>query len=172
MAATRVWEALAGVRTLHPLVRWLPPNKLHLTLVFLGPTDPVRVAASSSALERVAQVHKSFDVATGDAGGRISDRRGGVAWLRLADGGHEVAQLSLDIDDAIGAQTYDATHAPRPHLTVARGVSESALMDLRRAADMSRLVWRVDRVMLFRSHTDPRGSRYEELASAALASRP
>ena len=81
MAAARVWEALADVRTLHPAVKWLPMNKLHLTLLFLGQTDPARVPDLSEAVKRVALKHEPFDVATGDGGGRIHDRRGGVAWL-------------------------------------------------------------------------------------------
>ncbi len=172
MAAARVWEALAEVRTLHPMVRWLPINKLHLTLVFLGPTEPVRVESISNAVRRVAQSHKSFEVVTGAAGGRVGGRRGGVAWLRLVDGGHEVARLSLDIDDAITSHTFDANRPPHPHLTVARGVGETALRDLQSVAASLRLTWTVDRIVLFRSHTDPGGSRYEELASATLGTSP
>lgn len=168
VAAERAWEALAEVRKLHPLVRWLPPTKLHLTLVFLGPTDPARVDAISTAVERVAQSHQAFEVATGDAGGRVDGQRVGVAWLRIADGGHEVAQLSLDIDEAIGAHLFDAQNTPRPHLTLARGATESAVNDLRALADGIRFRWTVDRIVLFRSHTDRGGSRYDELASAAL----
>ena len=168
MAAARVWEALAEVRTLHPMVRWLPINKLHLTLVFLGQTEASRVPELSDSVAVVAARHRPFDVATGDAGGRIGGRRGGVAWLRLAEGGHQVAQLSLDLDDALIAHTYNETSAPRPHLTVARHVSESCLADLRTVAEPITMGWTVDRIVLFRSFTDPKGSIYEELTSAPL----
>jgi 2'-5' RNA ligase len=150
-------------------VRWLPPNKLHLTLVFLGPTESNRVESVAAVVAAVAERHASFQVATADAGGRTGGRRGGVAWLRLADGAHEVAQLALDLDEGIGSGTYDAGNSPRPHLTIARGVNEAALADLRAAAPDFKLGWTVDRVALFRSHTDPGGSRYVELASAVLA---
>ena len=136
--------------------------------MFLGQTDAARVATLTQQLAEVASRHAPFGVTTGDAGGRVGGRRGGVAWLRLADGGHEVAQLSIDMDDAIGSQTYDARNAPRPHLTVARRVTEAALADLRSAARSIRLSWIVDRIVLFRSHTGPAGSRYEELTSSRL----
>ena len=171
MAAARVWETLAEVRTLHPSVKWLPINKLHLTLVFLGQTDPARVPELTAVVERVAEQHERFDVATGDAGGKLQDRRGGVAWLRLAEGGHRVAQLSLDLDNATGSHVFDATHAPRPHLTVARGVSGATLEDLRAATSQITMGWTVDRLVLFRSHTHPSGSVYEVLATANLAER-
>jgi 2'-5' RNA ligase len=169
MAAARVWEALAQVRTVHPLVRWLPINKLHLTLVFLGQTDASRVPLLAESVASVAARHECFDVATGDAGGRIGGRRGGVAWLRLAHGGHEVAQLSLDLDDALGSATYNDTVAPRPHLTVARHVTEACLADLRTVAAQVTLGWTVNQIVLFRSHTNPKGSIYEQLTSEPLS---
>jgi len=169
MAAARLWEALAEVRTSHPQVRWLEPNKLHLTLVFLGPTDASRADSISAACAEVAARQRPFDVVTGEAGGRVGGRRGGVAWLRLADGGHEVAQLSLEVDEAIGSHTFDANRPPHPHLTVARRVGEAALRDLAAVSELMRLRWTVERIVLLRSHTDPGGSRYEELASALFS---
>ena len=168
MDAARAFDALAPVRERHPLVAWLPPNKLHLTLVFLGQTDATRVTGLADSLARVAARHRPFAVTTGHAGGRVGGRRGGVAWLRLAEGGHQTAQLSLDVDEAVGSHAYDAEHAPHPHLTVARKVTNSALADLRVAAPRTSQSWAVDRIVLFRSHTGPGGSRYQELTSAPL----
>ncbi len=168
MAAARVWEALAEVRTLHPMVKWLPMNKLHLTLVFLGQTDPSRVPEVAAAIERIGSQHEPFDVMTGDAGGRLGDRRGGVAWLRLAEGGHRVAQLSLDLDNAVGSHVYDEKRAPRPHLTVARGVSDEALAHMHTVATQIAMGWTVDKLVLYRSHTNPSGSVYEELYTSPL----
>lgn len=161
-------EALAEVRTLHPSARWLPPNKLHLTIVFLGQTDVSRVDSIATVMGEVAAGHRPFDVAAGEAGGRIGGRGGGVAWMRLANGGHDLAQLALDVDAALGSATFNEKFAPRPHLTVARGVSEEALADLRAVAAGMTLGWTVNRLVLFRSHTDPGGSRYEELTSASV----
>ena len=81
-----------------------------------------------------------------------------------------MAQLSLDVDGALGSNTYDEKHAPRPHLTVARKVSETALSDIQAVASQITLGWSVDRLVLFRSHTDPAGSIYEMLASHDLGS--
>jgi RNA 2',3'-cyclic 3'-phosphodiesterase len=172
MDAARLFEALAPLRERHPQVAWLPPNKLHLTLVFLGQTDSQTVPALGDGLASVAASHRPFAVVTGAAGGRVGGRRGGVAWLRLAQGGHQVAQLSLAVEEGIGSNTFDASHAPHPHLTVARKVSESALADLRAIGPGVPQSWAVDRIVLFRSHTGPGGSRYEELAWSALGEGP
>ncbi len=167
--AARVWKGLERVRARHDNVRWLAPEKLHLTLVFLGSTDAERVPVLADAVRDVAAAHSPFGVATGDAGGRVGGRRGGVAWLRLAHGGRDVAQLARAVDDALGSHTYDDGNAPRPHLTLARGATEAALAELRASSSSLRLTWTVDRIVLLRSYTDPKGSRYEELASHDLA---
>lgn len=162
-AASQAWQALAALRDRHRMVRWLPPEKLHLTLVFLGSTDSSRAAALASAIRSVAIGREPFEVRTGPAGGRITDRRGGVAWLRLDRGADRVTQLALALDAALGSATYGERRRPRPHLTVARGIDDNALDDLRSVAAGVELSWTVDRLVLFRSHTDPTGSRYEEL---------
>lgn len=149
-------------------MRWVPPEKLHLTLVFLGSIDATEAPSVGAAMQAVAQRTQAFEVATGEGGGYDGGRRGGVAWLRLSQGAHGVAQLALELDAAIGRHTYDSTHRPRPHLTVARHVTEAALEDIREAANTVQPAWLVDRIVLFRSHPDPGGSRYEELSSAML----
>lgn len=165
-------DALAALRQAFPEARWVAPHKLHLTLVFLGPTDPARLTDVAQAIEGVARAHEQFIVATGEGGGRANQWRGGVAWLRLASGASEVALLALVLDAAVGSATYDAGRAPRPHLTVARGASGELLAALGEwSAANSPLGWRVDRLVLFRSHTDPKGSRYDELATANLIAR-
>ena len=167
-----MFDALEPLRATFPAVRWVAPRKQHLTLVFLGPTDAARVTHVAHALESVARARGQFSVATGEGGGRADQWRGGVAWLRLASGASEVARLALDLDAALGSATYDHNRVPRPHLTVARGVSREALAALREWSGANPpLRWRVDRLVLFRSRTDPKGSHYDELATAALAAR-
>jgi 2'-5' RNA ligase len=156
------------VRASHPNVRWLAPEKLHLTLLFLGATEPSRADFLAQAIDATALGHAPFDVTTGEAGGRIGGHGGGVAWLRLARGSQEVQRLSLAIGDAIGRGIYDAVKAPLPHLTVARGIDGRVMSDLGTLAVEIQLAWTVDRIVLFRSHTEPSGSRYDVIASAQL----
>jgi 2'-5' RNA ligase len=170
--ATAAFQALVGLRARHPGARWLPPEKLHLTLVFLGQTDGRQLDRIAAATAAVAARHPAYQVITGDGGGRVNTERGGVCWLRLAEGGHETAQLSLDLDAEIGSATYDATHAPHPHLTLARGVDQQALGDVRATARGLTFEWVADRLVLFRSFTDPHGSIYEELGAWPLTAEP
>jgi 2'-5' RNA ligase len=168
-AAEEASRAMAALRARHPDARWLPPHKLHLTLVFLGQTESRDVQRIAAVTAAVAKRHRAYEVVTGNGGGRIHTERGGVCWLRLAEGGRETAQLALDLDADMGSATYDATHPPHPHLTLARGIDRVALDDVRSTARGLKLRWTADHVVLFRSYTDPGGSVYEELAEFALA---
>ena len=167
-AAARTWSALAELRGRHPDARWLPPDKLHLTLVFLGQTHAGEVERISAAAAAVAGRHEPYAAATGEGGGRLSDHRGGVCWLRLASGGPETAAIALELDAQMGSATYDAARPPHPHLTLARGIDQATLDDVRAAARDLSLRWTADRLVVFRSYTDPKGSIYEQLASFPL----
>lgn len=150
----------------------MPPELLHLTLVFLGQTDPSRASVIADALAAESARRSAYRTTVSGAGGHVDDRqaarRGGVAWLTLGDGFEETAALALDVDVAIGSATYDERRRPRPHLTVARNVDEQVLVALRAEARRTALEWSTREIVLFRSHPGPGGSRYEQLASFEL----
>ncbi len=60
-------------------------------------------------------------------------------------------------------------HPPHPHLTLARGIDRATLDDVRSTVRGLTLRWIADRIVLFRSYTEPAGSIYEELAAFDLA---
>jgi 2'-5' RNA ligase len=146
----------------------MPAEQYHATLAFLGSTDPGRVSDISAAIRVVAATCEPFDLVTGEGSGRAGGRRGGVAWLRLAGGRQQVEELARAVDREIGSGLYTAANPPRPHVTVARRVDEALLDDLRAISPDLLVSWRVERIVLYRSHTGPRGSVYEELTSAQL----
>ncbi len=149
---------MAALRARHPDARWLPQHKLHLTLVFLGQTESRDVQRIAALTSSVAERHRAYEVVTGDGGGRVHTERGGVCWLRLAKGGRETSQLALHLDADLGSATYDPTHPPHPHLTLARGIDRATLEDVRSTARGLTLRWTADRIVLFRSYTEPAGS--------------
>jgi 2'-5' RNA ligase len=166
-AASELWQRLDPLRQRHPTARWARPEQLHATLVFLGQTDPAEVQRLVDAIDLAAARHAPFVVSTAEAGGRLDDRRGGVAWLNVNTGRGQLAELALDLDRLIGSGAYGGA-APRPHITVARRIDQALLDDLRATALRLRVEWRVDRIVLMRSHPDPGGSRYEALAEQLL----
>jgi 2'-5' RNA ligase len=161
--AGEVCARLAPLYERYPTARWSPANKLHLTFVFLGATEPSAVAGIEHAIDGVVRGWPPFAVSTGEGGGYLG-ARGGVAWLQLDQGRDEAARLARALDDALEARNY-AARAPKPHVTLARRVSRPLLDDVHRHDLDLRSTWTVDRAVLFRSHTRPRSAEYEALRS-------
>jgi 2'-5' RNA ligase len=158
---------MAELRRRFPDVRWAKVDQIHATLVFLGQTPPAEVGRLTAAFDRAANDFPPIAVDTAESGGRAHDRRDGVAWLRIDRGAPELAALSVAVDREVGSNQY-MSGAPRPHITVARRVDQEFLRALRASAPALRTEWTFDRVALYRSHSEPGGSRYEMLASRLL----
>jgi RNA 2',3'-cyclic 3'-phosphodiesterase len=173
-AAARLWQQLAALRRHHPAARWTDPEQLHATLIFLGQTLAGEVPRLESVLSATAARWRPFAADVRGSGGRIDGRpaaesgrrRGGVAWLNVGSGRQDLTSLALDLDRALGGGSAEG--GPRPHVTVSRRVDQALLDDLATEASRLRLEWTVERIVLYRSHTGPGGSRYEELTSARL----
>jgi 2'-5' RNA ligase len=79
-----LWDRLGEVRRRHPDVRWTPPENWHVTLVFLGASEPALVPAIGEVVEVVAGRYAPLDVVIDGVGGRAEDR---VEPVASGDGG-------------------------------------------------------------------------------------
>jgi RNA 2',3'-cyclic 3'-phosphodiesterase len=171
--AKAVERHLAPVRALFPGARWISREFLHLTLVFLGATDTGRIGRLRSALDAAAHDQARFSVELGSGGGRARPDGDGVAWLNLVRGGDETAALGRRLEAAISGSAPDGARDPRrspnAHLTVARRAPAELIEQLGSSPPASpRVTWLADRIVLFRSHLERTGARYEALHEAAL----
>jgi 2'-5' RNA ligase len=174
-AAEAVGRHLAPVRALFPGARWISRESLHLTLVFLGTTDTGRIGRLRSALDGAADGQARFSVELGSGGGRARPDGDGVAWLNLARGGAETAALGRRLESAISGSAPDGArdprHSPNAHLTVARRAPADLIERLGASPSSGpRVTWLADRIVLFRSHLERTGARYEALHEAVLRS--
>ncbi|HEV8516071.1 MAG TPA: RNA 2',3'-cyclic phosphodiesterase [Candidatus Limnocylindrales bacterium] len=166
----RLRELAAGI----PEARWVPVPNLHLTLVFLGDTQPTEVPAIVAELGRVVAGVAPFELrleGPGTFGGR---GRPAVVWLGVAQGASRVAELAAAIEHALRPDELGgAEREPhRPHLTVARvRTRKLAARALERLTDVS-VGWRVAEVELLRSHLGTGPPRYETLAWIPLGGPP
>jgi 2'-5' RNA ligase len=171
--AMAVIEAVAPARARYPAARWISVSSLHVTLVFLGSTDPESVPAIVASIDAVASRHVAMDVQLGGGGG--VQRRGddGVAWLTLAQGGGETLRLAQELAETVVPLDVGDRRGPRrspsAHVTVARHAPAALLRDpafLHRPGPP--IAWHADRVVLFRSLLERQGARYELLHGAPL----
>jgi 2'-5' RNA ligase len=147
-------------------LRWADAEGWHVTLAFLGSTDPATVPALIERLASVAEAHQGSEATTGGLGAFPSAARARVAWYGIEDGEGRLASLGADVANALG---LEASRRLRPHVTLARARREPA--DLRpwlASASAPTGVLVADRIELVRSHLGGGPARYETLAAITL----
>jgi 2'-5' RNA ligase len=147
--------------------RWSDPEGWHVTLAFLGATDPAAVPGLSRALATLAASEEGFTRGAGGLGAFPPHGRARVVWYGIADPDGRLGRLASGVQAAVGLPPDARFHA---HLTLGRardrfGTDASALLD-GVVAPASRLD--VDRLVLYRSHLGQGPARYEVLSSARL----
>src|SRR5213083_1189211 len=102
-------------------VKWEQPQKLHLTIKFLGDVDEDRVDEIAFALKGVANEFKQFRVPLGGTGVFPAARRPKIIWLGVIDEQNKLVTLSRSIDKACSQLGFESEARPfRPHLSIGR----------------------------------------------------
>jgi 2'-5' RNA ligase len=162
----------------------------HLTLHFLGETEPERAELVRLALPGVVAAHAPFDLRTASYGVFPNFRRPRVLWLGLHGPVHRLESLQQDLGRALAGLNFESTSEPyHPHITLGRVRNNDGekvrLRDLPQAvkarfvdaatgaavAPVSRAV-PVREVLLMRSHLGREGAHYETVATFPLGGTP
>ncbi|HET6379704.1 MAG TPA: RNA 2',3'-cyclic phosphodiesterase [candidate division Zixibacteria bacterium] len=165
-AVARAVEGLRGRPGADDDWRWTDADGWHLTLAFLGSTDPARVPALQAALAGAVAGFEPFVADAGGLGAFPSLHRARVLWYGVADPERRLRALAAGVRDAL-----DGDPGPfHAHLTIARsrerfGTDAGPLLR-DAAAPGGRLP--VDVVVLYRSHLGRGPARYEALFEAPL----
>jgi 2'-5' RNA ligase len=151
-----------------PNLRWTDPEGWHLTLAFLGATEPTAVPELRARLAELAGRVDPFVVSTGAAGAFPRLGAAQSVWLGIADPDGRLAGLAEWIQTAV--LPPDRRRRLRAHLTIGRS-------RVRRGEPLgpwiAGLVFPttpipVDEVVLYRSHLGRGPARYEDLARVPL----
>lgn len=160
-------------------VTWVPPENIHLTLLFLGDVAgggaPDRVALLRQLLDATVARHAPLVLAADGAGCFGSPRSPRVLWAGLADANGALARLQADLTGAIRAAGFVVEARPfHAHLTLgrvkaARPAAAAALTSLLESAKTTAFgTVPVGSLRLMRSRLEPQGARYETVHEAVL----
>jgi 2'-5' RNA ligase len=151
-------------------VRWVRPEQMHLTLVFLGEVDEVRAAAIAAEIRQdVPQA--TFDLVFEGAG--VFPPRGAptVLWLGTSSGADQAIVLQREMARRVARHGVALETRPfHPHLTVGRWrASRPADREhVLTAAPRRIAAVHVDHATLYQSRLSPAGPSYTALTRANL----
>lgn len=161
-------EATAALRARFPSTRWIPEDNQHITLRFLGGTDLDLVPPVGAALVAAASGASAADISIDGSGAFPNPRRASVLWAGIDDPSGLLGGLVADLNTRFAALGFDTERRPYvPHLTLAR-FRAPVRLDEPPAVIPILDPFRVDEVVLYRSHTSSKGARYEVLLRAPL----
>ena len=162
-------------QTIHSLVRWVPPQNMHLTLKFLGDVSPNSLEFLRQMLRTEAENVPRFDLHLVGLGAFPNLKRPRVLYIGIqAPAALDILQRA--IESACRRLGYEAEERPfSAHLTLGRvrqNANAAEQQQIRRAIEGTQVdvlgTARVDSVHLYKSELNPGGSVYTRLYSAPL----
>jgi len=151
---------------------WVAPERLHLTLAFIGDVPESRTPAIRTALAQPAVV-RQFPLELAGAGAFPLRGRPRVLWVGIHEGRESLMAVAGDVRTRLGEAGVALETRPfSPHMTVARvkepaGLRPAALLEGLADAAIGRMT--VDAITLFQSRLSPSGPSYHVLAQSPLS---
>jgi len=171
-ALSRELQARAAALAPHARVSWVPADRLHLTVLFIGHVASPQADAVRQALERPFEARR-FQLAVAGAGVFPPSGKPRVIWAGCSDGVDSFIRLQREAFARVArAVPLVPERDARPHLTLARvkdaaGLRARALLEGREGAMLGSID--VDAVTLFESRPAAGGVHYSPLMQTPLA---
>ncbi len=155
-------------------VRWVSPEGMHITLKFLGETDPGLLPAITEAIRRAAKNWAGFEFRLRGLGVFPGQSRARVIWAGIQEGYTEIETLNSRLETELGSPDFPKESRPfHPHLTLGRAGSplprDLIALALNREKEFATPLGKIDRIVLFRSHLARQGAKYESVYEEILA---
>ena len=168
---TQIAELQRELNQIDSQVSWVKPNNIHLTLKFLGPVAPSRIAKVQRGVERAASSCSPFEVRVASTGCFPSPRSPRVLWVGLSLS-TQLKQLHQAIEDELALAGFARESKPfSPHLTIGRvraprGAAEVAQRLVASGFDAE--TFSANEIIVMRSDLNPSGSVYTPQAVIRL----
>jgi RNA 2',3'-cyclic 3'-phosphodiesterase len=106
------------------------PEKLHITLKFLGNVAADDLIRVERALEQLRGSHEPFEVSTSGFGAFPSERRARILWAGVGEGSGPLRAVAQSVDDLLEPAGFGRERRPYvPHLTLGRARGRGAKLD-------------------------------------------
>jgi len=155
-------------------VKWVEPENLHLTLLFLGEVDDRQIPTLCRAVADCCSGHEAFPLRVGTVGCFPNPRRPRTVWVGVTEGKEAVCALHEALEPpllALGCYRREDRQFT-PHTTLGRIRGERAIpalaMALGKHAGWQAGTTEVREVLVLSSELMPQGPIYTVLSRAKL----
>jgi 2'-5' RNA ligase len=156
-------------------VKWVEPENLHITLLFLGEVDDREVPAVCRAVSTQLEDQPAFSLTVEGVGSFPNARRPRILWIGVGDGTQELCKIHDLLEPpllALGCYRREERKYT-PHLTLGRVKSERPADRLSEAI-AKQSGWHggqtgVKEIQVMSSTLGPKGPEYAVLSRARLA---
>jgi 2'-5' RNA ligase len=162
----RAAEGAPGAR-----LTWVPADRMHLTLRFIGEVEDTMAAAVITALREPIAV-EPFTVRWEGLGSFPPRGAPRVLWVGVAEGTDGLVRAEAAVSARLEALGIPGEERPySPHLTLARVREPAGLKSASLFQGLSGALGstRVQAITLFRSHLSPKGPTYVAMERTGLA---
>ena len=172
----KIEEVQGDLRSTRADVRWVNPEKIHLTLKFFGNIEESRIEPIFKSIEEPIRNTLPFSLKVRGVGAFPHLKNPRVIWMGLVDGREVLVSFQKQIEtqlEKIGFQPEDRPF--HPHLTLGRMKSsrgkEELVGRMERHKEEEFGDFQVERVILFKSDLKPSGPIYTLLKEIKLGGR-
>lgn len=148
----------------HLRVGWEKPEKMHLTLKFLGDISEKQLADLTEAVKNSAAVSGPFSVNVEKTGCFPSPKKARILWLGLTDASENLQKLQEKLEEEAGALGFVRENRSfKPHLTIARlrePEKSRELADKFLRTQFEPVGFEVSEILIYESKLQPTGSVY------------
>jgi 2'-5' RNA ligase len=169
----KIEEVQGDLRLTHADVRWVSPEKIHLTLKFFGNIEESRIDSIFKSIEESVQNTLPFSLKVRGVGAFPQMKNPRVIWMGLVNGSEALISLQKQIEDQLEKIGFQPEDRPfHPHLTLGRMKSSRGKNELVRRMEKHKEEefgdLPVERVVLFKSDLRPSGPIYTPLGDMKL----
>ena len=142
-------------------VRWVRPDRMHVTLRFLGDTAVAQLPAIAAELDRLAAAHDPFDLFLAGLGCFPNPKRPRVIWVGLDGEKVRLQALKRGLDERLAALDWERGNRPfQPHLTLGRVKAWQRGTAIDWGIEVEQVAVPVTAVRLIESRLHPQGPEY------------
>ena len=169
----KIEEVQGDFRSTHADVRWVSPERIHVTLKFFGNIEESRIDPIFNSIEEPVQNTLPFSLKVRGVGAFPHLKNPRVIWVGLVDGLEALASLQKETEAQLEKIGFPPENRPfHPHLTLGRMKSsrgkEELVGRIERHKEEEFGDIQVERVVLFRSDLRPSGPIYTALREMKL----